>query len=110
MNDKKCWSCIYKCYYSDCRSNDPCYYCKDHSNYKEKKRNAKKEEKNMDKQLKKVMLHKAIRSGHDLEQLKKAILHKAMKSGCDSDGDLIWYGGKLYYVHLFNNIVVEKNY
>lgn len=42
------------------------------------------------------------------EQLKNAILHKAMKSGCDSDGDLIWYGGGLYYVHIFDGVVVEQ--
>lgn len=37
MTDEKCWRCMYKCYYADCHSNDPCYYCRDHSNYKEKK-------------------------------------------------------------------------
>lgn len=40
-------------------------------------------------------------------QLKNAILHKAMKSGCDSDGDLIWYGGRLYYVRIFDGVVVD---
>ena len=42
------------------------------------------------------------------ERLKNAILHKAIKSCCDSDGDLIWYGGRLYYVHVFDGIVVEQ--
>lgn len=36
MMDEKCWSCMYKCYYADCHSNDPCYYCKNYSNYKKK--------------------------------------------------------------------------
>lgn len=39
MNDERCWNSIYKCYYADCHSNDPCYYCKDYSNYKEKETN-----------------------------------------------------------------------
>lgn len=42
------------------------------------------------------------------ERLKNAILHKAIKSGCDSYGDLIWYGGRLYYVHVFDGVVVEQ--
>lgn len=36
MKDEKCRRCMYKCWYSDCHSNDPCYCCKDHSNFKEK--------------------------------------------------------------------------
>lgn len=63
----------------------------------------------MDMQTKQKMLYKAIKSDSDLAQLKQAILHKAMKSACDIDGDLIWYGGKLYYIHILNNIVVERN-
>ena len=42
------------------------------------------------------------------ERLKRAILHKAIKSGCDSYGDLIWYGGRLYYVNVFDSVVVEQ--
>lgn len=42
------------------------------------------------------------------EQLKKAILHKAIKIGCDSEGDLILYGGRLYYVHVLDGVVVEQ--
>ena len=42
------------------------------------------------------------------ERLKNAILHKAIKSCCDLYGDLIWYGGRLYYVNVFNSVVVEQ--
>ena len=42
------------------------------------------------------------------EQLKNDILHNAEKSGCDSDGDIIQYGGKKYYVHIFDGVVVEQ--
>lgn len=43
------------------------------------------------------------------EQLKNDILHKAEKSDCDLDGDIVRYGGKIYYVHIFDGVVVEQN-
>lgn len=41
------------------------------------------------------------------EKLKNAIKKRACKRHCDMDGDFVRYDGKLYYVHLLDNEVVE---
>lgn len=41
------------------------------------------------------------------ENLKSSILKAAWDSGCDLDGDVVNYGGKLYYVHVCDDIVKE---
>ena len=42
------------------------------------------------------------------ERLKRLIIDIAIESGCDPCGDLIWYGGECYYVHIYNDEVYEK--
>ena len=42
------------------------------------------------------------------ERLKNVILDIGITSGCDPYGDLIWYGGRLYYVHVLDGVVVEQ--
>ena len=42
------------------------------------------------------------------ENLKKAIIHKLIKAGGDIDGDFVAYDGRLYYVNVMENKVVEQ--
>lgn len=42
------------------------------------------------------------------EELKRLIKRRAIKTGCDCDGDLVEYGGRLYYVHILHDKVVEQ--
>ena len=39
------------------------------------------------------------------EQLKNDIIHAATEYGCDLDGDILWYQGEKYYVHIFDGVV-----
>lgn len=39
------------------------------------------------------------------EELKNDIIHTAIKRGCDSDGDILFYHGDQYYVHIFDRVV-----
>lgn len=43
------------------------------------------------------------------ESLRRLIKRRAIKCGCDMDGDLVSYGGRLYWVDIKRNIVVEQN-
>ena len=43
------------------------------------------------------------------ENLKTAIKHKTIKHGYDRDGDLVPYGGRIYYVNIRKDEVVEQN-
>lgn len=43
------------------------------------------------------------------ENLKTAIKHKTIKRGYDRDGDLVPYGGRLYYVNIRKDVVAEQD-